>query len=98
MHEIGFSLGLHWDSNSRLAYSRIMQTNRSQNGLGAAPASVRDAAFVVHLAEAASGPRGRVEHVVTGRVGRFESADELVGFMRQTLAAIAGQGEQGEGR
>jgi len=56
----------------------------------------RDAAFVVHLATdpdaRADQARGRVEHVSTGRAARFESADELVRFMRETLAAFAADG------
>lgn len=54
--------------------------------------SVRDAAFVVHLArgDAVSDEhaRGRVEHVRTGRMAHFDSAEELLNFMRQTLAAL----------
>lgn len=53
----------------------------------------RDAAFVVHLREVAGEPggeqaHGRVEHVTTGRATQFDSADELLRFMRQTLDAI----------
>lgn len=52
----------------------------------------RDAAFVVHLTsvgDAADGrASGRVEHVRTGRAGRFDSAEELLRFMRETLAAV----------
>lgn len=77
-----------------------MQTNGSGSGLGVATASPRDAAFVVHLVcpagNAAGEARGRVEHVVTGRVARFASADELVGFMTETLAAIARHEGRGE--
>lgn len=72
-----------------------MQTDGSAIGSGATPAFSRDVAFVVHLTCAAGQPAGvlgRVEHVTTGRVGRFESADDLVRFMRQTLAAIAADG------
>jgi hypothetical protein len=62
----------------------------------ATPLPSRDAAFVVHLTTAPDEPvgeaRGRVEHVATGRAARFESADALVRFMRETLAAIAADG------
>lgn len=61
-----------------------MQTN----GSGATPVPSRDAAFVVHLTRAAGESAGRVEHVTTGRVAAFESADELLRFMRQTLATL----------
>ena len=57
---------------------------------GLAPS--RDAAFVVHLTDAGgeAGDRvhGRVEHVTTGRATDFDSMDELLRFMRQTLATI----------
>jgi hypothetical protein len=56
----------------------------------------RDTAFVVHLAtdpdEPAGQAHGRVEHVSTGRAASFESVEELVRFMRETLAAIAADG------
>lgn len=59
---------------------------------GAALVPPRDAAFVVHLTGVAEGSgddaSGRVEHVRTGRSTRFESAEELLRFMRQTLAAL----------
>lgn len=63
----------------------------------------RDTAFVVHLTPAAGAPdgeaHGRVEHVTTGRVARFDSAAELVRFMRTTLAAIgADRAPRGEER
>ena len=63
------------------------------SGTGAAAiAPSRDAAFVVHLANVADdhGKQacGRVEHVRTGRTARFESVEELLRFMRQTLAAL----------
>ena len=32
---------------------------------------------------------GRVEHVVSGKVARFESLDELVAFMTEVLRAVA---------
>jgi hypothetical protein len=48
----------------------------------------RDAAFVVHLALEGDKVAGRVEHVTSGRVGRFTSADELLRFMRQTLLEL----------
>ncbi|MBY0274567.1 hypothetical protein K2Z84_04430 [Candidatus Binatia bacterium] len=55
--------------------------------------STRDTAFVVHLmaagADLAGAATGRVEHVATGRTGRFQSADDLVRFMRDTVAALA---------
>lgn len=61
-------------------------------GSGAPGMPSRDAAFVVHLAggagEATDQAHGRVEHVTTGRAARFDSVEELLRFMRQTLAAI----------
>ena len=71
-------------------------TNPFPTRPAAALLPARDAAFVVHLATDPDAPagqaRGRVEHVSTGRTARFESADELVRFMRETLAAIAADG------
>jgi hypothetical protein len=32
---------------------------------------------------------GRVEHVVTGKVARFQSLDELVAFMTEVLRTVA---------
>lgn len=32
---------------------------------------------------------GRVEHVVSGKVARFQSLDELVAFMTDVLRAVA---------
>lgn len=62
--------------------------------IGSTPS--RDAAFVVHLTDAvgAAGDQahGRVEHVRSGRAARFESLQELLRFMRQTLAAIDASG------
>jgi len=56
----------------------------------------RDAAFVVHLVEAAgdSGGHatGRVEHVTTGRAAHFTSADDLLRFMREVLATVGERG------
>lgn len=55
-------------------------------------AVARDAAFVVHLSEVAGEPgdqaHGRVEHVTSGRAAQFASLDELLRFMRQTLATV----------
>jgi len=68
-----------------------------QNASGssaAAPAPSRDVAFVVHLtgvADDSDRACGRVEHVRTGRTARFESAEELLHFMRHTLAALAAE-------
>jgi len=64
------------------------------SGAGTAPS--RDAAFVVHLADTADEQaHGRVEHVRSGRVSRFDSAEELVRFMRRTLAELgAGNDEE----
>lgn len=62
------------------------------------PAAIpsRDSAFVVHLTEAAAATddqiHGRVEHVRSGRAARFASVQELLRFMRQTLAAIDADG------
>ncbi|MCW5892060.1 MAG: hypothetical protein KIT14_16165 [bacterium] len=51
---------------------------------------------MVHLicaaGESADQAHGRVEHVTTGQVARFDSADELLRFMRQTLAEIEAAG------
>lgn len=58
------------------------------------PAAVRpgDAAFVVHLTVAAElEERGRVEHLTSGRASRFESAGELLRFMRETLTSLSGE-------
>lgn len=58
----------------------------------AAAARSRDAAFVIHLTDAGAQPgdqaHGRVEHVTTGRATRFDSVEELMLFMRQTMKAI----------
>jgi hypothetical protein len=63
---------------------------------GAVTARSRDAAFVIHLTDVGAEPgdqaHGRVEHVTTGRATRFDSVDELMLFMRQTLAAVDGGG------
>jgi hypothetical protein len=63
----------------------------SQSGsrsTGLAPS--RDEAFVVHLTRAADESEGeahgRIEHVTSGRFARFDSADELLRFMRRVLA------------
>lgn len=56
------------------------------------PTPARDAAFVVHLATDQSRlarAHGRVEHVATGRAAPFESPEELVRFMQETLTALA---------
>ncbi|MDX2167706.1 MAG: hypothetical protein SF182_11605 [Deltaproteobacteria bacterium] len=46
---------------------------------------------MVHLTEPGSAggrrARGRVEHVPSGRTTHFQSAEGLLRFMRQTLAA-----------
>jgi len=63
----------------------------SSNPLPAVPRPSRGTAFVIHMApagEPADAARGRVEHVVTGQVARFDSAAELVDFMRNTLASL----------
>ena len=55
------------------------------------PLSV-DAAFVVHLTSTEAGPEaacGRVEHITSGQSARFVSVAELLGFMRQIVAAMA---------
>jgi len=56
----------------------------------------RDTAFVVHLVTGPAAPagraEGRVEHVATGRTARFESAEELLRFMQETLVAISAAG------
>jgi len=49
-----------------------------------------DCAFVLHLDARARPPQltvGRVEHVVSGRVGHFGSLDELIAFLSHVLAA-----------
>jgi hypothetical protein len=64
----------------------------SSNPSTAIPPPSRDTAFVIHLAPPAGEPadaaRGRVEHVMTGQVARFDSATELVDFMRDALASL----------
>jgi hypothetical protein len=64
-------------------------------GRGFAAIAPRDSAFVIHLVGGPDGPtdqaHGRVEHVTTGRWARFDSVEELLRFMRQTLAAIAAE-------
>lgn len=51
-----------------------------------------DAAFVVHLTEAAAAAHddvcGRIEHITSGRALRFTSVAELLGFMRQTVGLL----------
>jgi len=53
-------------------------------------------AFVVQFradSEPGSGPcAGRVEHVTSGRLAHFESADDLLRFMAQTLCATRSAG------
>lgn len=82
-----------WDPNAGAHLNRGMTNAFPTRPAPALP--VRDAAFVVHLTTDSEVPGGqacgRVEHVSTGRTTRFESADELVRFMRQTLAAIAAE-------
>jgi len=49
-----------------------------------------DRAFVLHFDARAQPPHltvGRVEHVVSGRVGHFGSLDELIAFLAGFLAA-----------
>lgn len=60
------------------------------------PGSIRpgDLAFVVHLTLATEPEqKGRVEHLASGRASRFESAGELLRFMRETLAGL-GSGQR----
>lgn len=57
------------------------------------PGSIRpgDLAFVVHLTlDTEPEQKGRVEHLASGRTSRFESAGELLRFMRETLAGLGG--------
>jgi len=72
-----------------------MQRTVHDAGVGAAAAPTRDVAFVIHLtsaiAESADQARGRVEHVTSGRAARFDSVEELLRFMRDTLATIRGE-------
>ena len=53
-------------------------------------------AFVIHLtsrAEDGDDAVGRVEHIKSGRAGRFESWSELARFMRAAIAEFqAGRG------
>ncbi len=60
-----------------------------------------DRAFVVEFRGAGSTDRsepclrGRVEHVVSGKAARFESAGELLDFVRDVLrTCIAARGQQ----
>jgi hypothetical protein len=47
-------------------------------------------AFVVHLTAdpASSTAAGRVEHVSSGATARFTTTEDLLGFMRRTVAAL----------
>lgn len=68
-------------------------TNAPPRPSTASPVLTRDAAFVVHLATAPAGQaHGRVEHVATGRMTRFESIEDLMRFMQETLAPTAADG------
>jgi hypothetical protein len=59
----------------------------------AAPLLSIHRAFVVYLyadpdlVEHDDGVRGRIEHVVSGEGGEFESIDGLLGFVRRVLSA-----------
>ena len=70
-----------------------MHTKASQVASEAGPAPTRDLAFVVHLTGGVESDQahGRVEHVTTGRTARFDSVDELLQFMRQTVASVVGE-------
>lgn len=52
-----------------------------------------DRAFVVHFRTETAVQHehyaGRVEHVVSGQAARFESLDELLGFIRQVLTTLS---------
>ena len=55
-----------------------------------------EGAFVVQFRDATmtgSGMSGRVEHVVSGRAGRFESIEQLLSFVEQTLQGISPGGK-----
>ena len=66
------------------------ETARAAAHIGPAPAEPRKAerAFVIHaqLIEGGDRMRGRVEHVVSGRAGRFSDVDALVEFVRRISA------------
>ena len=57
------------------------------------PSYTPEQAFVVHFgretAVDAGHLAGRVEHVVTRKVARFQSLDELVAFMTEVLRTVA---------
>ncbi len=44
-----------------------------------------EGAFVLQFAVSTDQFSGRVEHVVTGQAARFETAEELSGFVREVL-------------
>ena len=57
------------------------------------PLYTPEQAFVVHFGRETvvdtGHLAGRVEHVVTGKVARFQSLDELVTFMTEVLRTVA---------
>jgi hypothetical protein len=67
------------------------QTLRPQHALEAERPLSRTHAFVVQFREqsdANAGFTGRVEHIISGRAARFESAEELLAFFRRELSAV----------
>ena len=53
-------------------------------------------AFVVQFREGSAPWAGRVEHVTSGRVARFQSAEELWAFMTQVVGEGAEQSPEEE--
>jgi hypothetical protein len=49
--------------------------------------------FRAQPTEVSSAYDGRVEHVVSGRVARFHSLEELLGFMVSVLADVQAQSD-----
>ena len=61
------------------------------------PSLPSDRVFVVQFRHQPSGApagyNGRVEHLVSGRVARFHSLEELLAFMRRVLAEVEQQAD-----
>jgi hypothetical protein len=58
------------------------------------PSLPANRAFLVQFrtqATGASAYEGRVEHVVSGQVARFQSVEELLAFMIRVLTGVQGQ-------
>ncbi len=72
---------------------RTKKGGRAEHEAAACLVSMRlpsDRAFVLHLDAGARPPQltvGRVEHILSGRVGHFGSLEELIAFLAGVLAA-----------